>query len=67
MNLINIKNPLIGPFAKYHGNGNDFIIIDHTDKISDLRELVGHAPILCDRNRGIGADGILVLSLTQNN
>lgn len=45
------------PFAKYSGNGNDFIIIDkpHFD-LSGIR-----IQELCDRHFGIGADGILVL------
>ncbi len=43
-------------FAKYHGLGNDFVVLD--------RRRVGlispeHARRLCDRHRGIGADGVL--------
>jgi len=60
-------NSLIGQFVKYHGNANDFIIIDHSEKILDLAKLVSLAPFLCDRNRGIGADGILSLSVTPDN
>ena len=45
------------PFIKGHGTGNDFIIID------DLAEDYDFSPLevaaLCDRRRGIGADGVL--------
>jgi diaminopimelate epimerase len=47
------------PFVKAHGLGNDYIVF----VASDLgRELP--APVIervCDRNRGVGSDGILVL------
>lgn len=55
---------LVGPkhainFAKYHGNGNDFIIIDSLNKLES--DFVLNASYFCDRNRGIGADGILLV------
>jgi diaminopimelate epimerase len=51
------------PFFKYHGLGNDFVVIDATRR----PELIDHdwnssAPAICDRRTGIGADGILILS-----
>jgi diaminopimelate epimerase len=51
------------PFFKYHGLGNDFVVIDATNR----PELIDHdwnasAPAICDRRTGIGADGILILS-----
>ena len=39
-------------FEKWQGLGNDFIILENADATSDL------AKKLCDRNFGIGADGI---------
>lgn len=46
-------------FFKYHGNGNDFIIIDNRSGEVDLsREQVA---FLCDRHFGIGADGLMLL------
>src|SRR5437870_12594591 len=43
-----------------HGAGNDFVVIDHRagDLGPDLAALVTR---LCDRRRGIGADGVLLL------
>ena len=44
-------------FTKGHGTGNDFVIIADPDGALDLTpELVAK---LCDRHRGIGADGVL--------
>ncbi len=45
-------------FAKYHGLGNDFILIDNR---SSLEPVVTseQAIKLCDRNFGIGADGVI--------
>ncbi len=46
------------PFSKYHGLGNDFILLDNRHQASPLltRE---QAVALCDRNQGIGADGVI--------
>lgn len=47
-------------FHKYHGTGNDFIIIDNRSlKWSPSPEKVA---LLCDRHFGIGADGLMLLS-----
>jgi diaminopimelate epimerase len=44
-------------FVKGHGTGNDFVILNDPDNALDLTpELVAK---LCDRHRGIGADGVL--------
>jgi diaminopimelate epimerase len=47
-------------FSKYHGLGNDFIIVDRPEidgmPISDI----------CNRRTGIGADGILLITPNQN-
>ncbi len=46
-------------FAKYHALGNDYIVLD-PDKLSGhLNE--ARVREICDRNRGIGSDGILAL------
>jgi diaminopimelate epimerase len=51
-------------FTKMNGAGNDFILIDN--RARDIR--LDHSQIarLCDRHRGIGADGILLLELPAN-
>lgn len=45
-------------FAKYHGAGNDFIIIDDMDGRLSLSP--AQVSLLCDRHFGIGADGIMI-------
>ncbi|MEU6213108.1 diaminopimelate epimerase [Streptomyces sp. NPDC047023] len=46
-------------FAKGHGTGNDFLILEDPDGLLDLTP--AHTIRLCDRRRGIGADGLLRL------
>lgn len=48
------------PFTKYHGAGNDFVVIDfrHSPPPSDFPSF---ARRLCGRRLGIGADGLLLL------
>jgi diaminopimelate epimerase len=48
-------------FAKYEGLGNDFVIVD--GRTQDVVRAAEHAVALCDRHRGIGADGVLLLEL----
>jgi len=44
-------------FTKGHGTGNDFVILDDPDGTIELTPALVVA--LCDRHRGIGADGVL--------
>ncbi|WP_417554058.1 diaminopimelate epimerase [Microbacterium sp.] len=44
-------------FTKGHGTGNDFVIIEDADGALDLTPEQVRA--LCDRNFGVGADGVL--------
>jgi len=46
-------------FFKYHGLGNDFIVLDRRKSGADLDAQT--TVRLCDRRRGVGADGVLVL------
>ncbi|HUM66893.1 MAG TPA: diaminopimelate epimerase, partial [Chitinophagaceae bacterium] len=51
-------------FYKYQGTGNDFIIVDNRDnRYSQLRTHEIHE--LCDRRRGIGADGFMMLNVAK--
>jgi diaminopimelate epimerase len=46
-------------FAKMNGGGNDFVLIDNRSGVHKLspREIA----FLCDRHRGVGADGVLLV------
>jgi diaminopimelate epimerase len=46
-------------FTKMNGAGNDFVLLDNRDKAL----LLGHDAIarICDRHRGVGADGLLLV------
>ena len=45
-------------FKKYHGLGNDFILIDDRDKVNPSLT-PEQSERLCNRNFGIGADGVI--------
>lgn len=50
-------------FDKYQGAGNDFIMLDNRSGVySSLSQL--QLKKLCDRNYGIGADGIILVETT---
>jgi diaminopimelate epimerase len=53
-----MNNPL--PFLKMHGLGNDFIIA-HEVNPGDLSVIQKHSIHLCDRRKGIGADGVALI------
>ena len=46
-------------FYKYHGTGNDFVIIDNRDGALSLTEAQVNA--ICSRRFGVGADGLMLL------
>ncbi|CAM8888971.1 unnamed protein product [Rhodiola kirilowii] len=45
-------------FVKYHGLGNDFILVDNRSS-SEPKITPEEAVKLCDRNFGVGADGVI--------
>ena len=49
------------PFHKYHGTGNDFILIDNRQQQYLDRSSVDSIRHLCNRRFGIGADGLMLL------
>lgn len=51
-------------FAKYHGTGNDFILIDNREEkcALDDPDLIR---FLCHRHVGIGADGVLLIESSE--
>jgi diaminopimelate epimerase len=51
-------------FIKMNGAGNDFVLMDNrASNVHLSRDQIAH---LCDRHRGIGADGILLLEKASN-
>lgn len=51
------------PFFKYEGTGNDFILVDRRS-LNWIPAPTGIVK-LCDRHFGIGADGLMLLDLSQ--
>ena len=45
-------------FYKYQGLGNDFVLVDNRDS-SEIKLSSERCAQLCDRNFGIGADGVI--------
>lgn len=51
------------PYSKYTGCGNDFIVIDNRQPVfSQLHSI----PEICDRNTGLGADGVILLEKSRH-
>ncbi len=53
--------PLIVPFTKMDGAGNDFIVLDNRWLRFSENELAELARLFCPRRAGVGADGLLAL------
>jgi diaminopimelate epimerase len=52
-------------YYKYHGLGNDYIVMD--PKKTDVRLTVENIKLICDRNFGVGSDGILYGPIFEGN
>ena len=50
-------------FTKMNGAGNDFVMLDNRDL--SLQLSTAQIAALCDRHRGIGADGLLMVEPAQ--
>lgn len=50
-------------FSKYHGAGNDFILIDNRLNKNELTKT--QIAFLCNRHFGIGADGLMLLNVDK--
>lgn len=51
-------------FSKFHGAGNDFVIINNRD--SGIQLSASQIQWLCNRNFGVGADGLILMELSVN-
>ena len=49
-------------FTKFHSLGNDFLIIDQ-DEVAELEGFDDLARKMCERHTGVGADGMLLISV----
>ena len=63
--ITNLKSQMTNnvPFAKFHGLGNDFLVVGGKDIPRSLSKFVR---AILDRHTGIGADGLLVLTQPRN-
>ncbi|NIP30582.1 MAG: diaminopimelate epimerase [Candidatus Dadabacteria bacterium] len=50
-------------FVKSHGLGNDYIVLNSKD--IDFNLDINNIKLICDRNYGIGSDGILLLTSSE--
>src|SRR6516225_9941443 len=52
-------------FAKMNGAGNDFVVVDNRNEL--LKLSAQQVKLLCDRHRGVGADGVLLVEPASAN
>lgn len=52
------SDPSTVPFKKYQGLGNDFILVDNTKSLDPIFT-PKQAEKICDRNFGVGGDGVI--------
>jgi len=51
------------PIVKTSGTGNDFVLVD--ERVAPVHDKVGFARRVCDRERGVGADGVLFVEPSE--
>src|SRR5262249_15355060 len=51
------------PFTKAHAYGNDFLIVREVD-VAGMADVATTVTQACDRHRGIGADGVMLVAET---
>ena len=56
-----VRTPLVVPFTKMNGAGNDFLVLDNRFLHFSDDELAAIARRFCPRRTGVGADGLLAL------
>jgi diaminopimelate epimerase len=56
----------VADFYKYHGLGNDYIVIDPNKLNFNLKLNEENIRLICNRNYGIGSDGILFGPIIKN-
>jgi diaminopimelate epimerase len=61
---VSLQSRIMLRFTKMNGAGNDFILIDN--RTGDINLDPSQIARLCNRHRGIGADGMLLLELPAN-
>jgi diaminopimelate epimerase len=52
-------------FYKMSGSGNDFVIVDNFDGKHDFNFFKGITQKVCNRNNGVGADGLIIFNREQ--
>ena len=56
---------MIAEFYKYHGTGNDFVLIDNRSLGFDKNNIKFISKI-CSRHTGVGADGLILFVIYFN-
>ncbi|HOQ80396.1 MAG TPA: diaminopimelate epimerase, partial [Candidatus Cloacimonadota bacterium] len=51
------------PFLKMHGQGNDYLFIEH-ESVEEIQNITDLSIAMSERHFGVGSDGIVILSKT---
>ncbi|MDP2209388.1 MAG: diaminopimelate epimerase [Bacteroidota bacterium] len=62
--MTNSNKNIVIEFTKIEGTGNDFVLIDNRDSRYNF-SYSDFSKIVCDRHRGVGADGLLVIENSE--